>query len=241
MAARIPPEASATPGNGDAPGSRSRLLDGIPHQKHPRRGGAAPDGGSRHHSRRRRARSPDMGAVARRAVVTYLRDASMGTMDEGGAPVDRAGPSPEPAANTPPGPAVAGGARNGAGSPAAAQNAGPEAASPAASRETAESVAWRAAAAGVATLDRIEAAAAKVEADIAAALRAQEILRDGAGEAAEAAVRSAQSSWVAAGSAVAAETRAKVWLRRVERLVTLTVVLLVIAIVILVLTAGPLH
>lgn len=230
MAARIPPEASATPGSGDAPGSRSRLLDGIPHPR-PRRGGSASDDGGRHHGRQRRpssrstGRRPDMGAVARKAVVTYLREASMGTLDQDAT-------SPAPAA-TPPEPAIAG--------VAVAQDAGPQGADAAARGESAESAAWRAAAAGVATLDRIEAAAAKVEADIAAALRAQEVLRDGAGEAAEAAVRSAQSSWVAAGQAVEAETRAKMWLRRVEHWVTVTIVLLIITIVILVLTAGPLR
>ena len=62
----------------------------------------------------------------------------------------------------------------------------------------------RAAASGVATLERIEAAAAKVEADIRTALLAQAELQAGAGAAAEAAVRAAEKSWIAARNAEAA-------------------------------------
>ena len=78
------------------------------------------------------------------------------------------------------------------GIPAAMRVRIPASMTPGATGAAAESVAVRAAAAGVATLDRIEAAAAKVEADIRAALRAQAELRAGAGVAAEAAVRAAQ-------------------------------------------------
>ncbi len=78
------------------------------------------------------------------------------------------------------------------------------------SDDAAESVAVRAALAGVATLDRIEAAAAKVEADIRSALLAQAELQAGAGVAAEAAVRAAQASWIAARASEAAEGRARV-------------------------------
>ena len=73
----------------------------------------------------------------------------------------------------------------------------------------ADSVALQAAAASIATLDRIEKAAAKVEADILAALRIQARLQAGAAVAAETAVRAAQVAWEAADAAVEAETRTK--------------------------------
>jgi hypothetical protein len=73
----------------------------------------------------------------------------------------------------------------------------------------ADSVALQAAAASIATLDRIEKAAAKVEADILTALRTQARLQAGAAVAAETAVRAAQQAWEAADAAVEAETRTK--------------------------------
>jgi hypothetical protein len=73
----------------------------------------------------------------------------------------------------------------------------------------ADSVALQAAAASIATLDRIEKAAAKVEADILTALRIQARLQAGAAVAAETAVRAAQGAWEAADAAVEAETRTK--------------------------------
>jgi hypothetical protein len=75
--------------------------------------------------------------------------------------------------------------------------------------QVADSVALRAAAASIATLDRIEAAAAKVEADIRAALRTQAQLQAGAAAAAETAVHAAQAAWEAADAALEAEARAK--------------------------------
>ena len=101
--------------------------------------------------------------------------------------------------------------------------------------------AWRAAAVSVAALDRIEATAAKVEADIAAALQAHAELQAGAGTAAEGAIHAAQSAWVAANSAVEADRRAKIALRRVEHYVSITVALLVIAIIVLAVTATSVH
>ena len=73
----------------------------------------------------------------------------------------------------------------------------------------ADSVALQAAAASIATLDRIEKAAAKVEADIRIALRTQARLQAGAAVAAGTAVRAAQVAWEAADAAVEAETRTK--------------------------------
>ncbi|HTP15460.1 MAG TPA: hypothetical protein VMK13_06445, partial [Streptosporangiaceae bacterium] len=61
------------------------------------------------------------------------------------------------------------------------------------------------------------------------------------GAAAEAAVRAAQSSWVAAGTAVEADRQAKISLRRIEHYVTVTVGLLIIAIIVLVATASAAH
>jgi hypothetical protein len=101
----------------------------------------------------------------------------------------------------------------------------------------AESGAVRAAAEGLATLERIEAAATKVEADIAAALQAHAELQAGAGQAAEAAVRAAQDAWIAASKAADADVRAHVSLRKVASYVSVAVVLVIIAIVILVVTA----
>jgi hypothetical protein len=100
------------------------------------------------------------------------------------------------------------------------------------------SVAVRAAASGVATLDRIEAAAAKVEADIRSALLAQAELQAGAGVAAEAAVRAAQESWIAARTSEAAEGRARVILGVMTRYLGVTIALVVVTVIFLVITAA---
>jgi hypothetical protein len=110
-----------------------------------------------------------------------------------------------------------------------------------ASDVAAESVAVRAAASNVATLDRIEAAAAKVEADIRSALRAQAELQAGAGVAAEAAVRAAQESWIAARTSEAAEGRARVILGVMTRYLAVTIALVVVTIIFLVITAAVAH
>jgi hypothetical protein len=102
-------------------------------------------------------------------------------------------------------------------------------------------VAVRAAASGVATLERIEAAAAKVEADIRAALLAQAELQAGAGAAAEAAVRAAEKSWIAAHTAEAAEGRARVILGVMSRYLAVTIALVVVTIIFLAITATVAH
>ena len=112
---------------------------------------------------------------------------------------------------------------------------------PLATGAASESVAMRAAALSVATLDRIEAAAAKVEEDIHSALLAQAELQAGAGAAAEAAVRAAQESWIAARTSEAAEGRARVILRLMTRYLAVTIVLVVITLIFLILTASVAH
>jgi hypothetical protein len=107
-----------------------------------------------------------------------------------------------------------------------------------ASDVAAESVAVRAAVAGVATLDRIEAAAAKVEADIRSALLAQAELQAGAGVAAEAAVRAAQASWIAARASEAAEGRARVILGVMTRYLAVTIALVVVTLIFVVITTA---
>jgi hypothetical protein len=101
----------------------------------------------------------------------------------------------------------------------------------------AESVALRAAASGLATLDRIEAAAAKVEADIRSALLVQAELQAGAGVAAEAAVRAAQEAWTAARASEAAEGRARVILGVMSRYLAVAIALLTVTVIFLIITA----
>jgi hypothetical protein len=158
------------------------------------------------------AEPPDLAEAARRAVVTFLHDAAAATAErESGRALPTA-------------------ARPGA---AQAQASVPDEpiqwSTPAGGRlDLPESTAVRAAAAGVATLERIEQAAAKVEADIAAALQAHAELQAGAGAAAEAAVRAAQEAWSSARSAAESDRQAKISLRRVVRWVTVTIVLVAI-------------
>ena len=92
---------------------------------------------------------------------------------------------------------------------AAAEESMAWSAAAAASQLNAESVVLWAAAVSVSTLYRIELMAAKLEADIASAHRAQAELQAGAGAAAEAVVHAAQDAWVAAGTAVEATSRQK--------------------------------
>jgi hypothetical protein len=207
----------------------------------------SPGDGHRHLGHRRRPHSgtaphapSDLGALAREAVISFLRDASDATAEREAA---RAG---VPATGT----------SKADGAPAAAP--GPEAASrdaifaalpPTASSPTASpvapspvaagSVAWRAAAISVTALDRIEAAAAKVEADIAIAVRAYADLQAGAGLAAEAAVQAAQSAMASAGVAMAAERQVKISLRQVRQYVVVTTVLLAITIIVLAFATSP--
>jgi trimeric autotransporter adhesin len=191
------------------PGGDHRRLG---HGRRPR-SGAAPHG------------PPDVGAVAREAVISFLRDASNATADrQAGRAVPAAAPGPEAAPRDAIFPA----------SPVAAR---PVTASPVA----AESVAVRAAAMSVAALDRIEAAAAKVETDIAAAHRAYAELQAGAGAAAQAAVDAAQSALASAGVAVEAERQVKISLRQVRQYVVVTTVLLAVVIIVLALVTTNVH
>jgi hypothetical protein len=170
------------------------------------------------------ASSPDVAAAAREAVVGFLHDSSM----------DFPAPSPaQPAVQVAADPANRG--------PAAPRVRIPASLTSGASDAVAESLAVRAAADAVATLDRIEAAAAKVEADIQSALRAQAELQAGAGAAAELAVRAAQESWIAAHASEAAEGRARVILGVMTRYLAVTIALVVITLIFLVITAEVAH
>jgi hypothetical protein len=93
----------------------------------------------------------------------------------------------------------------------------------------------------VATLDRIEAAAAKVDADIAVALQAYADLQAGAGAAAEAAVHAAQSALASAGVATEAERQVRISLRQVRQYVVVTVVLLAIVLLVVAVITTTVH
>ena len=136
-------------------------------------------------------RQPDLGAMAREAVVGFLHEASS------------AGAEPQ--------------ADRGA---LAVGDAGAQAG-----------------AASATALQRIETLAAKIEADIAAALQTQAELEAGAGAAAEAAIYAAQSSWNAAAAAAESDRQTKISLRKVARYVTITIALLIITLLAIGLTA----
>jgi hypothetical protein len=193
----------------------------------------SPGGGHRHlgHGRRQRSGAaphgpPDVGALAREAVIGFLHDASTATAEReavraaGGEDIVTAAPRTMVVAE----PEVV---------PWDAVSAGSDAGG--------ESEAWRAAAISVAALDRIEAAAAKVEADIAVAFRAYAELQAGAGAAAEAAVHAAQSAMAAAGQAVEAERQVRISLRQVRQYVVVTGVLVAIVIIVLAVATSPVH
>jgi hypothetical protein len=165
----------------------------------------------------------DVGALAKEAVISFLHDASNATAEREAARAGVAATDTEAAA---PGPEAA---------PRDAFLALPVTASPAG----AGSVAWRAAAISVAALDRLEAAAAKVEADIAVALRAYADLQTGAGAAAEAAVNAAESAMASAGVAVEAERQVRISVRQVRNYVVVTTVLLAVVIIVLALVTSP--
>ena len=178
--------------------------------------------------------------TAREAVVGFLHDSSMGgladetTQPTGGIRTAKAGPSTvavKAATNDASRRLLHGNIRVRMPAERASVPSG----------TNAESVAVRAAATGIATLDRIEAAAAKVEADIRSALRAQAELQAGAGAAAEAAVRAAEKSWIAAHTAEAAEGRARIILGLMTRYLAVTIALVVITIIFLIITASTAH
>ncbi len=207
----------------------------------------SPDGGHRRlgHGRRRRSGSgpPDVGALARQAVINFLDDASKATTQREAVRASVAATDAEATSTEAAGNATGDDASKAVGVPAAAPE--PEAmpldAISAPSHVAADSAAWRAAAISVAALDRIEAAAAKVEADIAVALRAYAELQAGAGAAAEAAVNAAQAAMASAGVAVEAERLVKIGVRQVRQYVLVTVVLVVIVIIVHAVASSPVH
>jgi hypothetical protein len=189
--------------------------------------------GQRHPGRGRRPRSeaaphgpPDLGVMAREAVISFLQDASRATAEREAV---RTGVAATDAEAT----VAAGNTEIAAAAPE--PEAMPRDAISAASDVAAESVAWRAA------LERIEAAAAKVEADIAVAHRAYGELQAGAGAAAEAAVHAAESAMASAGTAVEAERQVRISLRQVRQNVVITFVLVAIVIIVLALVTSPVH
>jgi hypothetical protein len=108
------------------------------------------------------------------------------------------------------------------------------------SRLAAGSEEWTVAAAGAVVLDRIELAAAKIEADIAAAYKAQGDLQARAGIAAETAVHAAQAPWLAGNTSVQAESRGKAILRKIEYYLKVTITLVAfVAILLAISGASP--
>jgi hypothetical protein len=232
-----------TPGAGGDGGSRPPQADVIQPASGPQRVAVLPGDGHRRPRSGRRLRSshvrpdaPDLGALAKEAVISFLHDASIATADREAVRAETAVPGTRTAATV--GTGVTNGPDEADGISAAGEPRPGTAAD--ASRLDAESVAWQAASVSLATLGRIEAAAASIEADIRAALRAQAELQAGAGAAAEAAVSAAASAWQAATTAVEADSRVKIALRRVEHFVTITIILLIIALILVVVGATPL-
>jgi len=183
-------------------------------------------------SRRRRSGSaphgpPDVGALAREAVVNFLNDASRATADREAARASVSAPGVEVAVSVTTELEVV----------TTELEVIPRAEISVVGHVGAESEAWRAAAISVAALDRIEAAAAKVEADIAVALRAYAELQAGAGAAAEAAVHAAQSAMASAGTAVEAERQVGISVRQVRQYVVITVALVIVVAV----ATSPVH
>ena len=234
-----------TPGPRGDRGSRPPQADVIQPDNDPQRAAVLAGDGHRRPRSGRRLRSshvrpdaPDLGALASQAVISFLHDASIATAEREAVQAETAVPGTRTAAT------AETGVTNGPGEAdrisAAAYGPLPGTAAADARRVGAESVAWQAASVSLATLDRIEAAAASIEADIRAALQAQAELQAGAGAAAEAAVSAAASAWQSAATAVEADTRVKIALSRVEHFVTITVVLLIIAMILVVVGAAPL-
>jgi hypothetical protein len=173
----------------------------------------------------------DAGMLAREAVISFLHDASKATAEREAARAGAAAAEAEATAA-----AVSTETAAEVPEPAAMHTDSLSAASPVA----AQSEAWRLAAVSAAALDRIEAAAAAVEADIAVAHRRYEELKAGAGAAAEAAVHAAHSAMASAGTAVEAERQVKISLRLVRQNVVITAALVAVVIIILVVVSTPL-
>jgi hypothetical protein len=234
-----------TPGPGGDRGSRPPQADVMQPDNDPRRVAVLtedrrprPRGGRRLRSSHVRPGPPDLGALAKEAVISFLHDASIATAEREAVRAETAGAGTSAATTA--GTGVANGPDEADGISATAGEPRPETAAAGARRLGAESVAWQAASVSLATLGRIEATAASIEADIRAALQAQAELQAGAGAAAEAAVSAAASAWQAAATAVEADSTVKIALRRVEHFVTITVVLLIIAMILVVVGATPL-
>jgi hypothetical protein len=166
-----------------------------------------------------------VGVLAREAVISFLQDASKATAEREAVRTGVAATDAEAAV-------AAGNTEITAAAPE--PEAMPRDAISAAS-DAAESVAWRAA------LERIEAAAAKVEADIAVAHRAYVELQAGAGAAAEAAVHAAESAMASAGTAVEAERQVRISLRQVRQNVVITFILVATVVIVLALATSNVH
>ena len=190
------------------------------------------------HGRRQRSGTAqqgpgDVAVLAREAVISFLNDASKATADREAVRASVAATDGEAG--------VTAGA-DAIGVPAQASVPGsPETMPRDAVSGAAGLAGWGAAAIGVATLDRIEAAAAKVEADIAVALRAYADLQAGAGAAAEAAVHAAQSAMASAGVATEAERQVRISMRQVRQYVVVTVVLLAIVLLVVAVITTAVH
>jgi hypothetical protein len=169
---------------------------------------------------------PDLAEVARTAVVNFLRDQSAATAEQDAALVDETALGAQPQPRT---------VRT------AGQEDAYEPGGIAAAGEDAAATALRAAALSVATLDRIESAAAQLEADIAAARVEQAELQAGAGIAAEAAVRAAQEAWTAAGEAEGHSEQAKRTLKTIGRYMVATIVLVLIQVLFAIVFAASAH
>lgn len=156
---------------------------------------------------------PDLAEVARTAVVDFLCDQSAAADEQNATPAR----------------------------PDEAYEPGGIAAADEATTQDPTATALRAAAISVATLERIESAAAQLEADIAAARQEQAELQAGAGIAAEAAVRAAQEAWTAAGEAEGHSEQARRHLRTIGRYMVATIVLVLIQVIFAVVFAASAH
>ncbi len=199
---------------------------------------------------------PDLPAIARQAVEAYLHDAAerpagagttgtdaLGRVDTGAEATGADAAGAETTGADAAGAETTG--ADGAGSEAAARRGvlelAPRTGLAAASPETAQEMAVRAAQVSLATLDRIEAAAAELEADIAAARTEQARLQAGAGTAAADAIKAAEAAWTAAGSAAESSRRAKLSLRMITSWVIIAAILVVIQLVIVLVFAVSVH
>jgi hypothetical protein len=168
---------------------------------------------------------PDLGTIARDAVVRFLDSEANAPAEPGSALPGVPGMAAAGQAEAAAGPVAGAAGPAGAAADSAAGAAGPAGAAAgsaggAAGQAEAERMieqATRAAAVSVSALDRIEAAAAKLDADIAVARESQADLQARAGTAAEKAVRAAQAASQSAGKAEDASSRALATARRVGR------------------------